>query len=118
MESKTIPEITVRELAAKIFSLERFVLLDVREPWELTRASILDNRLKAAPLSRLSQEGITALPQAAQSKDAIVFVICHHGNRSLEVTRWLMDQGWKTVFNVRGGIDAYAHEIDQKIGFY
>jgi predicted sulfurtransferase len=34
------------------------------------------------------------------------------------VTAWLAQQGWKNVFSVQGGIDAYARRIDQSIGFY
>jgi predicted sulfurtransferase len=34
------------------------------------------------------------------------------------VTAWLAQQGWRNVFNVRGGIDAYAREIDESVGLY
>jgi predicted sulfurtransferase len=36
----------------------------------------------------------------------------------VDVTRWLAAQGWTNVYNVRGGIDAYANEIDKTVGFY
>jgi len=118
MFGNSLPEITVRELAAKLNTFEHFVLLDVREPWELEKARITDNRFKNAPTSRLAREGLTALPEAAKTKDALIFVICHHGVRSADVTRWLASQGWQAVFSVRGGIDAYANEIDKAVGFY
>ena len=35
-----------------------------------------------------------------------------------QVTAWLAKQGYKNVFNVRGGIDAYASQVDQSVGFY
>jgi rhodanese-related sulfurtransferase len=44
--------------------------------------------------------------------------MCHHGNRSAQVAAWLAQQGWKNVFNVRGGIDEYARKIDNSVGFY
>lgn len=69
-------------------------------------------------MSRLAREGTQALSDAAQSQDATIYVMCHHGNRSAQVTAWLAQQGWKNVFNVRGGIDAYAREIDNAVGFY
>jgi len=44
--------------------------------------------------------------------------MCHHGNRSGQVTAWLVQQGWNNVFNVSGGIDEYARQIDHSVGFY
>jgi len=113
-----IPEITVTELATKLKSDEPFVLLDVREPHELNYARITDNRLATAPMSRLANQGVDALPPAAKSPDAEIYVMCHHGHRSTDVTRWLTMQGWRNVYNVRGGIDAYANEVDRTVGLY
>jgi rhodanese-related sulfurtransferase len=69
-------------------------------------------------MSRLSQEGTDALSETAQSQDATLFVMCHHGTRSMQVTAWLDQQGWKNATNVRGGIDAYAREVDPSVGLY
>lgn len=111
-------EITVTELSVKLKSDDQFILLDVREPHELAFAKISDRRLEVTPLSRLGREGTKALSDSAKSQDAIIYVMCHHGNRSSQVTMWLAQQGWKNVFNVRGGIDEYAQTIDQSVGFY
>lgn len=113
-----ISEITVTELANKLKSQDKFVLLDVRELHELGYAKLTDDRLEVMPLSRLANEGIPALPESATSKDALIYVLCHHGNRSGQVTAWLAQQGWNNIFNVRGGIDAYAREIDKTVGLY
>jgi rhodanese-related sulfurtransferase len=112
------PEIDVHSLAAKLKSDEVFVLLDVRELFELARAKITDSRLTVVPMSRLSNEGLDALPESVRSQNVEVYVMCHHGIRSADVTRWLASQGWDNVFSVRGGIDAYAREIDKTVGFY
>lgn len=113
-----IPEITVNQLSENLSSEGRFILLDVREPAELIAAKITDSRLEATPMSRLAREGTNALSESAKSKDSTIYVICHHGNRSAQVTAWLAHQGWKNVFNVRGGIDEYARRIDNSVGFY
>jgi rhodanese-related sulfurtransferase len=113
-----IPEITVSELSQKLQSDEDFILLDVREPHELNFAKLFDRRLELAPLSRLGREGTNALPDSASAQDATIYVLCHHGNRSSQVTAWLAQQGWKNVFNVRGGIDEYARKVDSSVGFY
>jgi rhodanese-related sulfurtransferase len=113
-----IPEITVTELSNKLKSQEQFVLLDVREVHELGYAKLTDSRLEVTPMSRLADEGVGVLSDLVKSQQVPVYVMCHHGNRSTDVTRWLISQGWANVFNVRGGIDAYAHEIDKTVGFY
>jgi rhodanese-related sulfurtransferase len=112
------PEITVTELAEKLNSEEKFILLDVRELPELENAKIEEGRLEVAPMSRLAREGIAALPESVQKQEIPVYVICHHGNRSMQVTMWLAQQGYKNVLNVRGGIDEYARSVDSSVGFY
>src|SRR5688572_13121846 len=113
-----IPEITVKELSEKLRSEDTFVLLDVRELEELDYAKLADSRLEVTPMSRLAGEGTNALSESAKSKDSMIYVMCHHGNRSAQVTAWLAQQGWKKVFNVHGGIDEYARKIDNSVGFY
>ncbi len=70
-----VPEITVEELNAKLKSQDAFILLDVREPFELNFAKITDARLEVAPMSELAHQGLGALPESAQSKDATVYVL-------------------------------------------
>ena len=113
-----IPEITVTDLSQKLNSDEQFILLDVREPDELNYAKLNDSRLEVTPMSQLAREGPKALSPSAQVQDATVYVMCHHGSRSAQVTAWLAQQGWKKVFSVKGGIDEYARKIDNSIGFY
>jgi rhodanese-related sulfurtransferase len=96
-----IPEITVTELAEKLKSQDTFILLDVRELDELE-----------------GQAGTDALSESAKSQSAEIYVLCHHGTRSAQVTAWLAQQGWINIKSVRGGIDAYARKIDQSVGFY
>ena len=111
-------EITVTELSEKLKSEEKFILLDVRELSELNHAKIEDSRLEVTPMSRLANEGPSALSESIQKKEMPVYVLCHHGNRSKQVTMWLIGQGYKNIFNVSGGIDEYARAINSEIGFY
>lgn len=112
------PEITVTELSEKLKSEEQFILLDVRELHELEYAKLTDSRLEVTPMSSLARQGPTALSEAARSQDSTIYVMCHHGSRSMQVTAWLAQQGWKNVFNVRGGIDEYARTVDPSVGLY
>ncbi len=113
-----IPEITVEELSKKLKSQDQFILLDVRELSELEYARITDARLEVAPMSRLGREGVEMLSESAKSQDATVYVLCHQGVRSTQVTGWLVSLGWMNVFNVRGGIDEYARKVDRSVGMY
>jgi rhodanese-related sulfurtransferase len=115
---KPVPEIDVKELGRKLQSDEAFVLLDVREPDELERARISDRRVELAPMSLLARDGASALPASAADPKAEIYVMCHHGVRSAQVTSWLRSQGWEKAFSVRGGIDAYATEVDESVGWY
>ena len=112
------PEITVTELGEKLKSEEKFILLDVRELSELEHAKIEDSRLQVTPMSRLASEGLAAFSESIRSQETPVYVMCHHGSRSAQVTMWLAQQGYKNVVNVSGGIDAYARKVDSSVGFY
>ncbi len=112
------PEITVTELSEKLKSEEKFILLDVRELSELENAKIEDSRLQITPMSRLANEGPAALSESVRAQEIPVYVMCHHGSRSAQVTMWLAQQGYKNVVNVRGGIDEYARRVDSSVGFY
>ena len=112
------PEITVTELGEKLKSEEKFILLDVRELSELEYAKVEDSRLEVTPMSRLASEGPAALSESVRAQEIPVYVMCHHGSRSVQVTMWLAQQGYKNVVNVRGGIDEYARKVDSSVGFY
>ena len=113
-----IPEITVQQLDARLRSDDSFTLLDVREPWELESARILDPRLVPAPMSALIKLGLNGLPEKARSTEAELLILCHHGNRSGQVAAWLTAQGWTRAYSVAGGIDEYAARIDPSVGTY
>jgi adenylyltransferase/sulfurtransferase len=112
------PELTVHEVKRKLDGEEQFVWLDVREPYELQQAAIRDQRIASAPVSRLAQYQTEGLPAEAQNAETSIVVFCHHGVRSAQVTMWLRQQGWAHVYNMAGGIAAWALEIDPSVGHY
>jgi rhodanese-related sulfurtransferase len=118
MNPASVPEVDVVQLALKLQSDDPFVLLDVREAWELDQAMIVDSRLKVVPMSRLAQLGAEAFPEEVRQRDAEILVLCHHGVRSATVTQWMLTQGWKNVLSVRGGIAEYAQRVDGSVGKY
>ena len=47
-------------------------------------------------------------------KEKDIGVLCHHGNRSAQVTAYLKNLGYN-AFNISGGIEKWAIEVDQSL---
>ncbi|HEY9180690.1 MAG TPA: rhodanese-like domain-containing protein [Candidatus Baltobacteraceae bacterium] len=103
-------EISVEELAQWRANGKPFVLLDVREPVELTLAAL--PQAVHIPMREIPTR-VTELDPATEFA-----VICHHGGRSAQVAKFLTQRGFTRVHNVHGGIDAYAKRVDQSIPRY
>ena len=88
----------------------RALLLDVREPHEIEICRVAGST--CVPMNEIPQR-IDSLP-----RDRHILVQCHHGGRSLRVTRYLRDRGFKAVSNIRGGIDAWAKTHDPEMARY
>ena len=86
------------------------VLLDVREPWEVEMCSLPGSL--ALPMHL-----VPVRSNELNENDEIV-VICHHGARSMQVAMFLERQGFSTLFNLSGGIDAWACEVDPNLPRY
>jgi len=104
--------LTPAELAAWLAdgARERPVLLDVREPWEFQTCHIAGAR--HVPMNELPQR-LGELDPAAD-----VVAICHHGARSLQVAQFLGRRGFERVYNLAGGVDAWARSIEPAMPVY
>jgi rhodanese-related sulfurtransferase len=85
-------------------------LIDVREKWEYETAKIDNSELM--PLSEFQNH----IPKLKPEDNLII--VCHHGNRSFTVSSFLVQNGFKNVSNLDGGIDAWAQEVDPTIPTY
>jgi rhodanese-related sulfurtransferase len=110
----SVPEISVQDLGEMLKSEQNFIVMDVREHWEIAQAKWDDARVRVLPLSQLAQYGGVEPLEG----DTQLIVACHHGIRSAQVVNWLLSQGWENVFSLRGGIEAYATEVDDSVGRY
>ena len=52
------------------------------------------------------------------SKDTPLAFYCHHGSRSQAAAEYLLRQGFRTLYNLRGGIEAWSREVDPKVPRY
>ncbi len=102
-------EVDAAEAKAR-FESGSSILLDVREAFELDRASI--GGAVWIPMREIpSRAG--ELPH-----DREIIVFCHHGARSAQVAAYLLRGGFPSVRNLAGGIDAWSREVDPAISRY
>ncbi|RYX95165.1 MAG: sulfurtransferase [Comamonadaceae bacterium] len=94
------------------------IVLDVREPWELQTASVTPDgfRLVAIPMREVPAR--LAELQADGELDQPIACLCHHGMRSQQVANYLVQNGFSSVVNLQGGIDAWSAEFDPGVPRY
>ena len=108
--------ISARELQERLGAGESLQLVDVREAAELELAR-LPYGVVHLPLSE--SERWAATISTTLASDQPIVVLCHAGIRSLQMGHWLMEQhGYRDVWNLQGGIDAWAVQVDPKMPRY
>jgi rhodanese-related sulfurtransferase len=95
-------EISVQELKEKIDNGEDFQLIDVREEFEY----------------EVSNLGGILIEADKVAKDKPVIVQCRSGKRSAAAIMQLETLGYTNLYNLQGGILAWANEIDPTINVY
>ncbi|NIG52889.1 HesA/MoeB/ThiF family protein [Chitinophaga sp. Cy-1792] len=105
-----VQSLSVQQLEAWRNAGKEFLLLDVREEdeWEICH---IDNSL-LMPMGTVIQ----SFPKITLKGP--VAVLCHHGMRSRAVAQRLTEMGVKNVYNVEGGIHAWACAIDDTMATY
>lgn len=97
--------------AAELLKNKEARFIDVREPWEFETARIEGSAL-------MPMGDVPGRAHQELDPDERLVVLCHHGQRSLNVAVWLRNQGFEQVQSLRGGIDAWASEVDAGVGRY
>lgn len=103
-------EITVLELKALKDSHEDFQLIDVREEHEFDTCNIQGELIPMGDI----MENVDKI-----SKNKKVIVHCRSGKRSATVISALEQQhGFTNLYNLKGGILAWADEVDPSMDKY
>ena len=84
-------------------------IYDVRTPKERDVAQIAG----ATILDDAAMAQIETLP-----KDTVLAFHCHHGGRSRGAADHFLKAGFKTVYNMTGGIDAWSQQVDPSVKRY
>jgi molybdopterin/thiamine biosynthesis adenylyltransferase/rhodanese-related sulfurtransferase len=109
-DSNQMKEVTVQELKKLIDSKADFQLIDVREPHEF---DICDLGGELIP------QGDIPSSVDKISKDKQVVIHCRSGARSGNMVQWLeKNHGFTNLYNLKGGILAWAKEIDPSMPQY
>ncbi|MGI9590520.1 MAG: Grx4 family monothiol glutaredoxin [Myxococcota bacterium] len=99
----------VGELKRRLGASEVFELLDVRTAEERALASIPGSVLLNEDVARR----LESLP-----RDTMLVFHCHHGGRSQAAAEHFAALGFRNVWNVIGGIDAWSQQVDPEVPRY
>ncbi len=102
--------ITPRQLAARLARGDALRVIDVREPWEHSVASL-------EPAELIPMQSMPAR-QGSLPRETEYVVLCHHGMRSAMVAEYLRTVGITRVLNLEGGIDRWSVEVDPSVPRY
>jgi adenylyltransferase/sulfurtransferase len=105
----SVPEITPRELKARLDRGDDLYILDVREPHEYQICNIGGHLIPLGDLSRRANELDSAREIVAH---------CRSGKRSAEAAEFLRKAGFKKIWNLKGGILAWSDEVDSSVPKY
>ncbi len=103
-------DITAIELAGRIKTGDRFRLIDVREPHEL-EISHLDGA-HLIPMGELAGR----MSELDSAEDIVLF--CKSGTRSARALELLASAGFRRMKNLKGGINAWARDVDPNLPVY
>lgn len=105
----SVKQITPKDLEAMLRDKKETKLFDVRTDRERQTASIAG----AIFLDAAGKDALEAL-----DKSTPVVFHCHHGGRSQAAAEHYLGQGYKNVYNLAGGIEAWSRDVDSKVPRY
>jgi adenylyltransferase/sulfurtransferase len=107
-----VQEITPEQLKQRIETGEPLTLIDVREPFEWDIANLEPLGATLVPLGDLPDR----MPELDPDADIVVY--CRTGGRSMGAARHLIANGFRRVWNLKGGINGWAAAVDPDMPTY
>jgi len=105
-----IKEITATELKSRLDNNEDIQIIDVREANEYEICNMGGELISLGTIPDNTDK---------ISKDKTVVIHCHHGIRSTNAIMHLThNEGFTNLLNLRGGIHAWATEVDSSVSTY
>jgi adenylyltransferase/sulfurtransferase len=103
-------EIEPKQLAEDLKNGHKIKLIDVREPHELQISQL--EGAKLIPLGQLAAH----LAELDSGDEMVVF--CRTGGRSARAVELMLSAGFRKVKNLKGGINAWAKQVDPNLPIY
>lgn len=104
-QSVAVQDLNQNDLTSKVAE-DNVVLVDVRTPEEVAEGYITGATTFIDFYSDGFQEEIKKLDK---SKTYVMY--CRSGGRSGKAAQFMIDNGFKTVYNLNGGISSYTGEV-------
>jgi len=105
----TVPEMTPRELKARLDRGDDLFILDVREPHEFQICNLGGYLI---PLGEIPKR----VNELDSSREIVAH--CRSGKRSAEAVEFLRKAGFRKIWNLKGGILAWSEEVDSSVPKY
>ncbi len=104
-----LPEITPRDLKARLDRGDDLFILDVREPHEYQICNLNGHLIPLGELSRRVNE-------LDSSREIVAH--CRSGKRSADAVEFLQKAGFRKIWNLKGGILAWSDDVDPSVPKY
>lgn len=108
----SIPTITPKELKTRLDAGDDLFILDVREPHEWEISNLEDLGAVLIPKGQILEH----LGELDTAREIVVH--CQMGGRSAQVVRELQDHGFRKLYNLAGGINKWALDVDPSLPVY
>jgi rhodanese-related sulfurtransferase len=108
-EPPPIRQLSAPDLKALLESGAAIELVDVRTEGERAIAAIDGARL----LDQVYHDALLL-----RDRDTPIVFQCHHGVRSQQAAEYFRRQGFRNLYNLRGGIDAWSLLVDTSVPRY
>lgn len=110
--AESLPEITPAELKERLDRGDALTIVDVREPHEWEIANLEPYGARLIPMREIDAR------LGELDRDAEIVLHCKTGGRSAIVLRRLREAGYTRLWNLKGGILAWADEVDPSLAKY
>ena len=111
-DAPVIPEITATELKARLDNGDVPLLVDVRERFEQRIADLPPHDQIRVPTG----EFLHRISEIDRDREVVVY--CRSGSRSAWAVRLLLDRGFESVLNLKGGLLGWRAEVDPTVRAY
>ncbi|CAN5725175.1 molybdopterin-synthase adenylyltransferase MoeB [soil metagenome] len=111
-QGAAVQQITPAELKQRLDNGDSLLIVDVREPFEWDIANLAPYGARLIPLDQV----LDRTGELDAGSEIVVY--CRSGSRSAGAIRQLRQRGFERLWNLKGGINAWAADVDPSLPTY